>query len=157
MSGGQIAALVCAIILLFPGGCFLFFGVIGLPPLLLIAFIILGLAAWLFAFAFRVASVTRRRAYRRRETSGDPDLSENPGPLPDEGLVREERRRLILAALQGIALERRAVFVLYELDETPMADIATALGIPVNTAYSRLRAARVEFAAAVRRLEAKAS
>jgi hypothetical protein len=53
MSGGQIAALVCAIILLFPGGCFLFFGVAVLPPLLLIAFIILGLAAFLFSYAFR--------------------------------------------------------------------------------------------------------
>jgi len=53
MSGGQIAALICAIVLLLPGGCFLFFGVAVLPPLLLIAFIILGLAAWLFSFAFR--------------------------------------------------------------------------------------------------------
>jgi|SRR5579862_6993109 len=53
MSAGQIAALICAIILLFPGGCFLFFGVAVLPPLLLIAFIILGVAAWLFSFAFR--------------------------------------------------------------------------------------------------------
>ena len=53
MSGGQIAALICAIILLLPGGCFLFFGVAALPPLLLIAFIILGLAGWLFSFAFR--------------------------------------------------------------------------------------------------------
>ena len=53
MSGGQIAALVCAIILLFPGGCFLFFGVTIIPPLVLIAAIILGLAGWLFAFAFR--------------------------------------------------------------------------------------------------------
>ena|SRR5579864_643107 len=53
MRGGQIAALICAIILVFPGGCFLFFGVLVLPPLLLIAFIILGLAAWLFSFAFR--------------------------------------------------------------------------------------------------------
>jgi hypothetical protein len=53
MSGGQIAALICAIALLFPGGCFLFFGVIAFAPLLLIAAIILGLAAWLFSFAFR--------------------------------------------------------------------------------------------------------
>jgi hypothetical protein len=53
MSAGQIAALICAIILLFPGGCFLVFGVTALPPLLLIAFIIMGLAAGLFSFAFR--------------------------------------------------------------------------------------------------------
>jgi hypothetical protein len=53
MSVGQIAALVAAIILLFPGGCFLFFGVVALPPLLLVGFIILGLAAWQFSIAFR--------------------------------------------------------------------------------------------------------
>lgn len=112
---------------------------------------------WLFAFAFRVASLTRRKAYRRKETSGEPDLTLHPGPLPEEQLLRDERRRLVLAALQGIALERRAVFVLHELDETPMPEIAAALGIPVNTAYSRLRVARAEFAAAVKRLEARTS
>lgn len=62
MSGGQIAALVFAILLLLPGGCFLFFGVglstdsslisIGLV-MLLIAAAILGLAIFLFTVAFR--------------------------------------------------------------------------------------------------------
>lgn len=60
MSGGQIAALIFAIILLLPGGCFLFFGTVfatesggfGLM-LLLIAAAILGLAAFLFRVAFR--------------------------------------------------------------------------------------------------------
>ena len=61
MSGGQIAALICAIILLFPGGCFLFSGVAVFPPLLLIAFIILGLAAWLFSFAFRRPALAAAR------------------------------------------------------------------------------------------------
>jgi hypothetical protein len=64
MRAGQIAALICAIILLFPGGCFLFFGVAVLPPLLLIAFIILGLAAWLFSFAFRRAPLAAGGAPR---------------------------------------------------------------------------------------------
>jgi RNA polymerase sigma-70 factor (ECF subfamily) len=34
-----------------------------------------------------------------------------------------------------------------------MADIAASLGLPVNTAYSRLRLARDEFAAAARRIQ----
>jgi len=66
MSGGQIAALICAIILLFPGGCFLFFGAAILPPLLLVAVIILGLAAWLFSFAFRCSPERAGRHNRRR-------------------------------------------------------------------------------------------
>jgi len=60
MSGGQIAALIFAILLLLPGGCFLFFGAaFSTDPsgfgmiLLLIAAAILGPAAFLFRFAFR--------------------------------------------------------------------------------------------------------
>jgi RNA polymerase sigma-70 factor, ECF subfamily len=34
-----------------------------------------------------------------------------------------------------------------------MPDIAAALGVPLNTAYSRLRLARADFAAAVARLQ----
>jgi membrane protein implicated in regulation of membrane protease activity len=62
MTGGQIAALIFAILLLLPGGCFLFVGIvvatdqqysdmafIALP----IAAVILGLAALLFWVAFR--------------------------------------------------------------------------------------------------------
>ena|SRR5450432_2626166 len=106
-------------------------------------------APWLFGFAYRIASQHRRRAHRRRETYGDPDAAIHPGPAPDEELAVDERRRLVIAALQRVELERRAVFVLYEIDGEPMADIADSLGIPVNTAYSRLRTARAEFAAAV--------
>ena len=58
----------------------------------------------------------------------------------------------MLEALEHVDLERRGVFILFELDETPMKDIAEALGIPLFTAYSRLRAARAEFTTAVRRI-----
>jgi RNA polymerase sigma-70 factor (ECF subfamily) len=63
-----------------------------------------------------------------------------------------EDRKLVLAALDAIEMDRRAVFVLYEIDEVPMEEVARSLGIPVNTGYSRLRLARAEFAAAVKRL-----
>ena len=73
----------------------------------------------------------------------------DPGLAPDDQVEADERRRLVLEALQRIDLERRAVFVLHDVDGTPMADIAESLGIPANTGYSRLRVARAEFAAAV--------
>jgi membrane protein implicated in regulation of membrane protease activity len=61
MSGGQIAALIFAILLLLPGGCFLFFGIaftpgtaVSAPSLvLLIGVAILALAGLLFWLAFR--------------------------------------------------------------------------------------------------------
>jgi len=107
---------------------------------------------WLFGFAFRVASQHRRRLRRRSETSAEPAEVVDPGALPDARVAADQDRRLVLAALQHVEPGRRAVFVLYEIDGVPMHDIATALGIPVNTAYSRLRLARAEFADAVKKL-----
>lgn len=109
---------------------------------------------WLFGFAFRIASQYRRKAHRRRERLAEAAAARvaDPGPLPDQRLAAEQDRQLVLSALQAIDLDRRAVFVLYEIDGVPMAEIARLLGIPVNTAYSRLRVARTEFAAAVKRL-----
>jgi RNA polymerase sigma-70 factor (ECF subfamily) len=61
----------------------------------------------------------------------------------------------MLEIIQCIELPRRAVFILSELEEQPMAAIAAALQIPVNTAYSRLRLARDDFEKAARRLLAR--
>jgi RNA polymerase sigma-70 factor (ECF subfamily) len=110
---------------------------------------------WLFGFAYRVASQDRRRARRRRETHFDPDLTADGGSGPEELAAAQEQRELVVAALQATDLQRRAVFVLYELDGVAMDDIARTLGIPANTAYSRLRVARSEFAAAVKRIQAR--
>ena len=59
--------------------------------------------------------------------------------------------------LDGMSFELRSVFVAYEIDEMSMRDIAGTLGIPVNTAYSRLRLARDAFAEACRDLRARES
>ena len=60
MTGGQIAALIFAILLLLPGGCFFFFGIGFLADsdsmgalLLLIGIAILSLMGLLFRVAFR--------------------------------------------------------------------------------------------------------
>jgi RNA polymerase sigma-70 factor (ECF subfamily) len=107
---------------------------------------------WLFAFAFRCASDWRRLARHRVEVMADADQREASVVPADDALVRAEDRDLALRALEAIELERRAVLILYEFDECPMRDIAEALGVPLFTAYSRLRVAREEFTTAVRRL-----
>jgi RNA polymerase sigma-70 factor (ECF subfamily) len=110
------------------------------------------LRPWLFAFAFRCASDWRRLARHRVEVLGE--HPEPPASKPDalDLLGRAEDVDLVMRALEEVELERRAVFILYELDESPMKEIAELLGIPLFTAYSRLRLARDEFTGAVRRL-----
>jgi RNA polymerase sigma-70 factor, ECF subfamily len=112
-----------------------------------------SLRPWLFGIAFRVASEHRRLAHHRREVAGEPDQEAVDGAqLADERIASEQDRRLCLEALDDLELDRRAVLVLHDIDGLTMPEIARALSIPLNTAYSRLRLAREQFRGAVRRL-----
>ena len=109
---------------------------------------------WLFGIAFRVASDYRRSARHRREARRRRDeVGACPAPPADEVMLRRERQRLVVRALEELELDRRAVFVMHDIDGHVMPDIAAALGVPLNTAYSRLRLARADFAAAVKRVQ----
>jgi RNA polymerase sigma-70 factor (ECF subfamily) len=114
------------------------------------------LRPWLFGFALRIASDHRRRARHRFEVDADGLDAADAAPGAVELLLQRERAALAHSAMQGIELNRRAVFILHELDGVPLPEIATALGIPRGTASSRLRLAREDFAAAVKRLALRA-
>jgi RNA polymerase sigma-70 factor (ECF subfamily) len=105
---------------------------------------------WLCAFVARVASEHRKLARHRREVAGTEHEGEAAG-TPDSALEAHEARHLVAMALAALDDDKRTVFVLHELDEIAVPEIALALSIAEGTAYSRLRAARAEFAAAVRR------
>ena len=111
------------------------------------------LRPWLFGVAFRVVSDYRRKASFSREAP-DPSRAEEArhhGPTPADSLEVNEKRRLVLSALETLPLDQRAVFVAVELDERPVPEVAETLQIPLNTAYSRLRLGRQRFAAAIER------
>jgi len=110
---------------------------------------------WLFGFAYRVAADHRRRASNRLEVMGVHAEAIDSGPGADERLEAAERKALIQRALLEMDLDRRAVLVLHDVDELTMPEIAGALGIPLNTAYSRLRLAREQLARAARILTAR--
>ena len=107
---------------------------------------------WLFAFAYRQASDYRRLARHRREVLADPEEPPSSGPGADELLDRRDQRALVEAALGEVELDRRAVLLLHDMQECPMAEVAERLGIPLQTAYSRLRVGREELVKAARRL-----
>ena len=109
---------------------------------------------WLFAIATRVAHEQRRK-HRRHRVEPTPELVDEDGLPPDEAAARIQARRQVHWALQQLEPGRRAVFVMVELEQMTIPVIAEALGIPLNTAYSRLRLARRDFEVAIRRLAAR--
>jgi len=111
---------------------------------------------FLFAIALRIASRAHRARRRRREVlEAEPPERLDPTPGADELVDRDRARAALDAILAAMPLELRAVFVLYELEQATMAEIAGLLDLPPGTVASRLRRGREHFQAAVRRLEAK--
>ncbi len=111
------------------------------------------LKPWLFGISFRVCSDYRRRAGYRFEVPVDAHDPACQRPHADEQLVSEERRKLVLRALEALEIDRRAVFIMHDLDGHSMPEIAQVIDAPINTLYSRLRLARVQFQEVVRRLQ----
>ena len=101
-----------------------------------------SLRTWVYGIAIRVASDYRKRSHVRREIVTDdvPDAASADDPL-DEAARREARARLD-RILDELDEDKRAVFVLYEIEQVTMAEVAEAVGCPLQTAYSRLHAAR---------------
>jgi RNA polymerase sigma-70 factor (ECF subfamily) len=104
---------------------------------------------FLFQTALRVAADHRRARRRRREADGadefDGEDLVDPRPGTDELVELRRARARLDAILDAMPLELRAVFVLFELEQTTMADIAKLLGVPPGTVASRLRRARELF------------
>jgi RNA polymerase sigma-70 factor (ECF subfamily) len=66
-----------------------------------------------------------------------------------------QARAFLDAVLDTLDEDKRTVFVLYELEELQMMEVAAIVGCPLQTAYSRLHAARRQVEQAVQKLHAK--
>jgi RNA polymerase sigma-70 factor, ECF subfamily len=108
---------------------------------------------WLFGIVLRVARNHRRREQRKggcASLDAAPEIAD-AAPGPHEEAARAEALRGLALALGDLDEAKREVFVLAELEQMSAPEIAETLGINVNTVYSRLRAARREFEAAIAR------
>jgi len=108
---------------------------------------------WLAQIAVRVAMAARRRG-RRTALLADPEQAEgvSTSMTPHEDLLHTRAVQSVQAALDALDMDRRAIFVLYEMQGESCEAIAEAFGIPVGTVYSRLHTARDEFLHAYGRL-----
>jgi RNA polymerase sigma-70 factor (ECF subfamily) len=114
------------------------------------------LKTWLYGIALRVARVHRARYRKTEGPELDADRQRAPeATRPDERAANAEAVQLVQAILDGIDDEQREVFVLAELEQLSVPEIARALDVKLNTVYSRLRLARAAFAEGAARLRAR--
>lgn len=111
--------------------------------------------SYLYQTALRIASDYRRAKKRRTEVDfsdqiDGPDPSDTC-PSVDEMMDMRRARAKLDSILDSMPMDLRAVFVLHELDQTTMADIANLLDVPAGTVASRLRRARKLFIETVER------
>jgi RNA polymerase sigma-70 factor (ECF subfamily) len=107
---------------------------------------------WLYGICVRVALEYRRRWRARRESPPELAIELAIDPGQEEHVAVGQARVLLDRLLDQLDDAKRAVFVLYEIEELPMAEVAMAIECPLQTAYSRLHAARHEIEAGVDRI-----
>jgi RNA polymerase sigma-70 factor, ECF subfamily len=124
-----------------------------------------ALTTWLYAIALRVARRARASARKdawRLASVDDADCSLADLAVarsalspdhPERALERGERLSLARRALDRLDDDKREAFVLAQVEQMSAPEIAAITGLPVNTVYSRVRAAKLAFQAEVARLE----
>jgi RNA polymerase sigma-70 factor (ECF subfamily) len=115
-----------------------------------------SIRTWLYAICVRRALARRRTRARRREDATPGTVERISHELgPHEQVEKQRALAAAMKILEGIDDDKRAVFVLYDVEQLPMSDVAEALELPLQTAYSRLYAARRDVARILARLRAQ--
>ena len=114
---------------------------------------------WLFGIVLRVAQSYRRSAMRRRARLTEAPSAEveqiptTTAEGPAELFERREASVLLHRLLDELDDDKRAMLVCVELEQLTVPEAAESLGLNLNTAYGRLRAARAAFNEAVARAQ----
>lgn len=103
---------------------------------------------WLLGIALRVASDVRRK---QRPSDEVPLKLATDAPQPDAVTAAKEKSRRVEALLAQLDDERREVLLLCDVEGYTIPEVAEATGVNLNTLYTRLRTARQQFEALVRR------
>ncbi|MFP2957684.1 RNA polymerase sigma factor [Myxococcus sp. 1LA] len=106
------------------------------------------LSTWAYRIAVRAAVAARTRRERHCGDAVDAEVVD-PRARVEETVELRERQRRLDAAMHALSLEHRTVLSLFALEGLSHAQIASVLGIPEGTVWSRLHLARKRLAAAL--------
>ena len=108
------------------------------------------LRAWLAGMALRTAYRYTGRQGREVPRGFIVDAPDDQ-PTPEDHAAEASERTLLLEVLSELSERERTVLQARDVDGVPMQDIAGRLGIPLQTAYTRLRSGRRNFSRLLRR------
>ena len=111
---------------------------------------------WLYGIARRIAADHRKKQDRQRARLRLVPDADDHGGDDARTLERISAGQLVQRFVDALDEDKREVFVLAEVEGMTAPEIATILGLNLNTVYARLRAARIRFAAEVARYGAVA-
>jgi RNA polymerase sigma-70 factor (ECF subfamily) len=110
-----------------------------------------SIKTWLRGICLKKAAAYRRRAHVRNEVPVATPAEEPAPDCPERTLKQRQQLALLHRALDHLDDDKRAVFVLYEIEGLAMREVAETIGCALQTAYSRHHAARERVEAFVRR------
>lgn len=115
-----------------------------------------SMRTWIYGILLRVASDYTKRA-RRERARWSPEVPELESSVesPDHLYQQREAAIILRLALAQLEDKERQILVLIDLEERSVVEAAEALGVNLNTAYSRLRRARQAFEKALKSAQAK--
>ena len=104
------------------------------------------LGTWLYAITLRVVIAQRRKARLRRllfaQAQTQFDLDTEPAESPADHLMRQQATRIVYTVLEQLAERDRALLILFELENMPIARIAEIFRISDNNVAVSLHRAR---------------
>jgi len=106
-----------------------------------------SLQTWLFGITRKVAFNHRRSVDRKQVplVPLDDEHVQSAGPDPSEHAQDREAASFVEGFMGTLDEDRRELFLLAVLEEMSIPEVAAALEIPLNTAYTRLRRLRADF------------
>jgi len=111
-----------------------------------------GIRTWIYGIARHVAANQRRRDRRKMAPLEPlPPDTVSPGPDPLQRAADAQAAGFVERFMQKLDTKKREVFLLAMVEEMTIPEVAAALSIPLNTAYTRFRRVRADFQRALER------